>query len=128
MRPLSQDLRQRVIQAVEEGLGTRDAAELFGVCRSSVQRWMRRVRRTGESTPFPVGGGEHMRRVREPHAAAVALILEECSDLTLSEIGKRLEARTGLSVSVPTIFRAVRSLGVTRKKRSSTRRSASAPT
>ena len=69
-----------------------------------------------------------MRRVREPHAAAVALILEECSDLTLSEIGKRLESRTGLSVSVPTIFRAVRSLGVTRKKRSSTRRSASAPT
>ena len=75
-----------------------------------------------------MGGGEHTRRVREKHVAAVAEILAECNDLTLAEIGKRLEARTGLAVSVPTVFRAVRSLGVTRKKRSSMRRSVSAPT
>ena len=128
MRPLAQDLWQRVIQAAQGGLSTREVAERFGVCRSSVQRWLRRLRTTGDAKPLPIGGGTHTRRVGEEHAAAVTKILEECNDLTLAEIGTRLEERTGLAVSVSTVFRAVRALGVTRKKRSSTRRSASVPT
>jgi transposase len=128
MRPLSQDLRHRVIQAAQGGLSTREVAERFGVCRSSVQRWLRRLRTTGDAKPLPIGGGTHMRRLGEEHTAAVAKILEECNDLTLAEIGTRLAERTGLVVSISTVFRSVRSLGVTRKKRSSTRRSASVPT
>jgi transposase len=58
-----------------------------------------------------------MRRVGEEHTAAIAKILEERNDLTLAEIGTRLAESTGIAVSISTVFRALRALGVTRKKK-----------
>lgn len=42
--PLSQDLRRRLVQAIEAGSSARQAAARFAVSRTAVHRLMRRVR------------------------------------------------------------------------------------
>ena len=45
--PYSQDLRERVIGAVEAGQSARAAARVFGVSASTAVKWVRRWRRPG---------------------------------------------------------------------------------
>jgi putative transposase len=66
-KPLSDDLRDRVVGAVErEGLSCRAAAKRFGVGVSTAICWVRRFRRTGSAAAGKIGGykpraicGEH---------------------------------------------------------------------
>src|SRR3546814_16842469 len=61
----SQDLRDRVIDAVEvEGMSRRAAARRFGVSEASAIKWVQRYRRTGSRRP--VGPGGHRRSVLTP--------------------------------------------------------------
>ena len=48
---LSEDLRARVIAAVEGGVSRRAAAARFGVSASSAIRWVREWRQTGRKAP-----------------------------------------------------------------------------
>jgi putative transposase len=45
--PYSEDLRERVVAAVEGGLSRRQAASMFDVGISTVIRWVQRFRTTG---------------------------------------------------------------------------------
>ena len=56
MRPLSQDLRQRIIAARERGEGTGDVCKRFGVSRKSVERFWKQHGQTGECRPKQIGG------------------------------------------------------------------------
>lgn len=57
MRPLSLDLRERVVAAVDEGVESqREIAERFAVSLSFVSRLLRR-REAGTLEPAPHGGG-----------------------------------------------------------------------
>lgn len=54
--PLSQDLRRRLVQAIEAGSSAGRAAARFAVSPTAVHRLMRRVRATGSTMPARVGG------------------------------------------------------------------------
>lgn len=57
VRPLSMDLRERLVLAVErEGISARSAAARFGVSVSSAIVWVRRYRKTGSVAPDKIGG------------------------------------------------------------------------
>ena len=56
MRPLSQDLRQRIIAARARGEGTGDVCQRFGVSRKSVERFWKQHRLTGACQPKKIGG------------------------------------------------------------------------
>jgi transposase len=56
MRPLSQDLRQRIIAARERGEGTGEVCRHFSVSRKSVERFWKQHRLTGECRPRQIGG------------------------------------------------------------------------
>ena len=66
-KPYSEDLRERVVAAVERGgLSRHAAAARFGVAPSSAIKWVQRYRATGNVTPGQIGGhkprvlrGEH---------------------------------------------------------------------
>ena len=62
-KPLSQDLRVRVIAAVESGMSRRAAAERFGIAPSAAVKWMRRFRETGSPAPRPQGGDKRSGRI-----------------------------------------------------------------
>ena len=59
-RPYSNDLRQRVVAAVnEDELGPVEVARLYRVDRKTVTRWVDRADRTGSVAPDPMGGWRH---------------------------------------------------------------------
>ena len=63
----SDDLRERVVLEVGEGVSRREAARRFRVSASSAIRWAERHDETGSLSPKPRGG--HSRSPLEPHAA-----------------------------------------------------------
>lgn len=112
-RPLSNDLRERVVSAVLSGETTRSVASRFGVAVSSVVKWSRRYRETGSVAPGKMGG--HRPWVLEPHRDLVVALVARTSHLTLHRLKDELAAR-GISVSHDAIWRFLRREGLSFKK------------
>ena len=62
-RPLSNDLRDRVFDAVDGGMTRRAAATRFGVSVSAVIKWVQRWHRTGDRRPQAQGEDYRSRRI-----------------------------------------------------------------
>ena len=125
-KPLSFDLRSRVLAAVDAGLSCRQAAERFGVSASSAIRWAELRRSGGDARPKPQGGDRLSHRT-EAHACLIQAALDDVPDITLPELKVRL-AGQGAHVSVAALWRFCRRHNITRKKRRRTRPSRAAPT
>ncbi len=113
--PLSQDLRRRIVRAVEGGSSIRRAAARYEVSPSAAVKLMRRLRETGSIAPARIGG--HRRPVLEPHADVVRALVEAKTDITLAEIRAELHERGIVVHALSTIHHALRRIGLTRKKR-----------
>lgn len=113
--PLSNDLRMRVVKAIERGLSRRDVAAKFDVSVASAVRWHQRYRQTGSVAPRPMGGDRHSHRV-ETHAVKVLGWVDEKRDITLVEIAERL-AGEGHVFAPSTIWRLLDRHDYTVKKR-----------
>ncbi len=113
--PLSNDLRLRVVMAVDSGLSRRAAAARFDVSIASAVRWYQRFKRTGCIEPDAIGGDRHSHRV-EAHAAKVLGWIDEQRDLTLVEIAARL-TEDGHVFAPATIWRLLDRHNYTVKKR-----------
>src|SRR5205807_2422021 len=113
MRAYSNDLRERIVAAVERGeYSIRQIAHLFSVSLSCIVRLLQHRRRTGSVQPKPHAGVPP----RKLDAAAEARLLELLRaqpDATLAELRDRL----GISCCLMTIARALQRHHVTRKKK-----------
>ena len=125
-KPLSVDLRERVVAAVDGGLSRRKAAERFGVSISSAIRWTSLRRRTGELRPKRQGGDKRSARI-EAHGPLILSLMEARRDITLLELQAALADR-GIGAAVSTLWRFFDRNGITLKKRPGTRRSRTVPT
>ena len=114
-RPLSNDLRERLVLAVDSGLSRRSAARRFGVAASTAIKWVDRWRRTGDVGPRPQGGDHRSQRI-EAHAEEVLALVDEMPDITLGEIAAQLDAGHGLTVAQSTVWRLLDRHGMTFKK------------
>jgi transposase len=112
--PLSQDLRRRVVAAVENGSSIRKAAVRYSVSVSAAIKLIRRVRETGSLKPAQVGG--YRRPILEPHEALLRELVDGKSDITLAEIQAHLSRRVSLTPDLSTIHHHLRRLGLRRKK------------
>jgi transposase len=112
-RPLSNDLRERVVSAVLAGESCRAVAARFDVAVSSVVKWSRRHRATGSVAPGKMGG--HRKRVLEPHRAFIVERISQTSHLTLHGLKAELAAR-GVMVSHNTVWEFLRREGLRFKK------------
>jgi transposase len=115
MRPYSQDLRERVVKAVDEGLSRSQIVKLFGVASATIKRYLKLRRDTGSLAPKPIPGYPP----RKVGALQEGLLpqLEAHPDATLEEHCKLWEEKTGMKVSISTMSDATRRLRWTRKKR-----------
>src|SRR5919199_2351030 len=122
--PLSQDLRRRIIRAVEAGRSARQAAERFEVSASAAIKLTRRVRETGSPAPGQVGG--HRRPMLEPHADLIRALIAGKPRITLAELQAALGAH-GIAVkALSTISLMLRRLRLSHKKNSESRRAGQA--
>jgi transposase len=119
-KPLSFDLRSRVLAAIDTGLSRRQAAERFGVSASSAIRWDALRQAGGDARPKPQGGDRLSQRT-EAHADLIRAALADVPDITLPELKVRL-AGQGASVSVAALWRFCRRHKITRKKDGACRR------
>lgn len=95
-RPLSNDLRERVVAAVRGGDSCRVVAARFGVAVSSVVKWSQRFRATGSVAPGKMGG--HRKPILDPHRAFILERIGRTPHLTLHGLKDELAAR-GVKVS-----------------------------
>jgi transposase len=114
MKPLSNDLRQRILAAVDNREGSRrQLAARFSVNVSTLTRLLQLRRQTGSSQPRPHGGGI---APTLDHDASERLrgLVEQTPDATLEALGQGM----GASGSVMIICRALQKLGLPLKKKS----------
>src|SRR5258706_15849165 len=56
MRAYSQDLRQQVLRAVDDGKSRAEIMDLFQVSRATIKRYVKQRRETGTVLPRPIPG------------------------------------------------------------------------
>ena len=124
-KPLSMDVRERLLAAVEAGGSCHAVAERFAVSASTVIKLMQRFRAEGTIAPRKIGGS--LRPVLEPHYDRVRALVGETPDITIDDLQARLAAE-GILVSRSPLGRCLLALQLTRKKRPGMRPSRSVPT
>lgn len=113
-KPYSEDLRRGIVQGIEGGQSYEEVAELYGVSVSSVSRFVTRWRKTGSVAAAKFGGykGYALERYRD----RITRWVVGQPDVTLAELQSRL-AKQKAPVSQTAIFRFLRHLGFTFKKK-----------
>jgi len=116
-------VRRRIVELYEQDYSTAEIAEVFGACESGVRRVRQRLRERGTLDPLPrtcgrkpVMTAEVQRRIRE-HVAAHP-------DATRDELRSAL----GLAVSLQSISKWLKRLGLPLKKSRSAPPSRTGPT
>lgn len=99
--PMSLDLRERIVRAVEGGSSIREAARRFAVSPSAAVKLLQRVRATGSVLPARFGG--HRRPLLAPHEAELRGLIETSPASTLAELQGALQERTGIVAGPSTI-------------------------
>jgi transposase len=121
-KPYSQDLRDRVIAAVERGeMSRRAAARRYEISESVAIKWLERLERDGSREP--VGHGGHRASKLMPHREFLEAARAERPDITLQALCDRLLAERGVKADTSMMSRFFRRIGVTFKKRLSSRKS-----
>src|SRR6202140_3668396 len=87
-KPYSDDLRERVVAAIESGDTREEVAELYNMALSTVGGFIKRKRETGSVSPDKFGGYKTFSL--EPHTDLVKELVAEQPDSTLAELGDRL--------------------------------------
>ncbi len=111
--PYSHDLRLRVMDAVQSGMTYEEVIRRFRVSNSTILRWARRLRETGNYAALPMGG-------QKPFVLADEMdwLLSQFAakpDLTLRELLAELCGR-GIEVSSFALWNIVRHAGLRFKK------------
>ena len=114
MKAYSKDLRQKIVDAIEQGMPKARAARTFGVGISTLKRYATKVQR-GESLGPGKAAGKAP-KIDERVEKLLEADLEERPFATLRERCEYVEALSGVSVSRSTMCRAIARIGSTRKK------------
>ena len=115
MKAYSEDLRLRVLAAVDGGMPRREVVRVLGVSLATIDRYLRLRRQTGAVAPRPRRGPPPIKAAAL--AAALPPRLEASPDATLEEHCVWYEQASGVRVSTATMSRVIaRAFGWTRKK------------
>ena len=114
MKAYSDDLRHRIVRAVDQGHRQAEIAAAFQVSLATIKRYLKQRRETGHVTAKPIPG-----RPPKQRAALEAELPDQLAayrDATLAEHCRLFEATHGQRVSRDTMRRAIDRLGWTWKK------------
>ena len=127
MKPYSNDLRRKIVEAYETGDFTQDeVADLFGVSNATVRNFIRRKRITGCADALPHAGGR-IATLNLAERERLRQLARLNTDATLAELCQMVEKKLEKSVSNSAMCRLLQVLNLPRKKSRSTLRSAIRP-
>ena len=110
----SQDLRERVLAAIDGGMSVREAGPTFRVSISYIYKALGRRRNTGETAARPQRC--HLSQKLAPYHDAIRERILVQSDATLDELRAWLLESYGVSVSQGGMWNTLRRLGLMLKK------------
>ena len=113
MRAYSEDLRKKLVAAIERGMPKAQAARTFDVSLSSLKQYARRVRQGDSLTPRKSLG--RPRKADEKARALLEKDVEKRPSATVSERRRFLEHITGTDMSDSTVRRLMKRLGFSQK-------------
>ena len=125
-KPISNDLRERIVAARERGGTVRDVGERFGVAASTVSKLANLFRRSGSIDPQKMGG-DHRSQAMEAHQDRLLGMVAGTPDITIAEVRQALSA-IGVNASTGVIWRFFDRHGFRFKKKPRTRPSKSGQT
>jgi transposase len=114
MNAYSEDLRKKIVEAVERGIPKIEAARTFGVGISSVKRYVVTYREGSSLAPKKRPGSKP--KLDEGARKLLEADLEERPTATLPQRRDFLRRACGVEVSDSTVSRVLKRLGWTRKK------------
>jgi len=120
MRAYSQDLRDRVLGALERGERPTDIARRLEVSRGWVHQVRKQLQTEGRRTSLQIGG--HRKSVLAPLESTIRAWIEEQPDLTLAEMCERLDREHGVSIKIPALWHQLDKWGLSFKKNSARQR------
>lgn len=117
MKPISNDLRRRIIEAIQENEESQpEIAERFSVALSTLEKLWHRFRATGKFEALPAGGGR--RRLLQDSEDLIRAAVAAQPDITLAELSEQAAQATNQPpVSLMTMSLELRRLRLPRKKR-----------
>ncbi len=118
MKPYSQDLREKIVRALEGSNTQEEVADRFSVSPSFVEKLWRRFRTTGSCSALPHAGGR--RRTLGEHEAALRQEVAAQPDITLEELCEQVKAWGTPAVCLATMCAELQRLDLPRKKSRST--------
>jgi transposase len=104
-RPYSEELKSRVVAAIEKGASYRAAAAHYGVSASAVLKWTHRFRQTGSIAAKPMGGDRRSRL--KSHREWIARRIAADPGLTVAQLRAELQSR-GVRVGHLTLRRFIK--------------------
>lgn len=114
-RAYSQDLRDRVILAVEqEGLSRREAARRYRIGEATAVRWLQAV---GQGRREPRAQGGDRRSLLPTHAPWLLALIDAEPDLTLLAVADRLLGEHGVKADAGMLSRFFTGRGISFKKK-----------
>ena len=117
MRAYPVELRERVVEAVDQQYGTvAEIAEIFDVTERYIYKLLKQRHERGEVFPLPHGGGAHAKLSAEQKKQVVALVAK-VPDVTVAELREAIKKKLRVEVSIGTVWNVLDTLGLTRKKR-----------
>jgi transposase len=114
MNAYSEDLREKIVEALERGMGKSQAARTFSVSLSSVKRYAKLAQEGRSLAPKKRPGSKP--KLDERSRKLLQADLEEHPFLTLQERCEYLRAVASVEVSRSTVCRAIKRMDATRKK------------
>lgn len=121
-RPLSKDLRERIVRTVEGGMSRNAAAKKFDVSVSAAVKLLQQWTATGDYGPKKIGG--YRKHLLAEHEDEVRRLLAAAPDITLAELKKQL-ALIKIKAGKSSISRFLNHLGYSYKKNGIRRRTGS---
>jgi transposase len=118
MKPYSQDLRERVIIALEAGETQAEVAARFSLAKSTLEKWWYRQRDTGSCAALPHASGPQ--RTLQIWDDFIRAEVKKHPDVTLEELCTRAWEAKGVRASPSMMCRELQVLQLTRKKSRST--------
>lgn len=117
MKPYSTDLRKKIIETKEKTKESiQQLADRFQVSYSFVNRLLKHYEATKSVEPKAHGGGKPP-LIKVQQSDIINQLVEADNDATLQQLCTRLEEKTGVKVSVPTMCRLLQRLELNRKKK-----------
>lgn len=115
-RPLSIEVREAIVNAYNNGLGTvHEIAKIFSTTSRSVFRYLKQKRETGDLSPEPIPGRPPI--LTKENLAIIKKIVLSNNDETLEQYRDQFYKETGINVTIVTIYNACTILNLRRKKK-----------